>query len=65
MTQLDRIEDRQIDMDERVRKIETTLAEMRGEKRGEGRAAATIRYTVTAVIAAVAGFGGGKLPGLN
>lgn len=65
MTQLDRIEERLQAIDDRTRAIEIKIEGQAGEKRGEGRAAKLVHHAVTALIAALAGFGGGKLPGLH
>ncbi|HYD06882.1 MAG TPA: hypothetical protein VEC60_14205 [Reyranella sp.] len=67
MTQLDRIENRMEGMDARMRRIEVSLAQMKGEKRGEGKAALVIKHAVTAAIGAVAGLFGGNvnIPGAH
>ena len=67
MTQLDRIENRVEGMDERVRGIEITIGELRGER----RAVKALWHMLTAVIGAIAGaiaglFGGNlHIPGAH
>jgi hypothetical protein len=65
MTQLDRIEDRVISIDDRLRAVEQHVAENRGEKRGTGRAVTIIRHAVSAAIALVGGAVGSHLPGAH